>query len=69
MAFKIYFVLFFLLSLLNAQTSILDSNDLGITKPKKIIEAILGDDIEAPGSSAVILDATKSRPDNGLSDI
>lgn len=65
MLFRTCYIILFLFSLLNAQTSILDSKELGITKPKKLIEAILGDNIEAPGGSAVILDASKSRPNNG----
>ena len=65
MFFRIFYVILFLLSLLNAQTSILDSEKIGFKKPKKLIEAILGNDIDALGSSAIILDASKSRPNNG----
>lgn len=65
MFFKIFQITFFLLSFLNAQTSILDSEKLDVKKPRKLIEAILGSDIDAIGSSAIILDASKSRPNNG----
>ena len=65
MLFRILHLIFFILSPLNAQTSILDSEKLEVKKPKKLIEAILGDDIDALGLSAIILDASKSRPNNG----
>ena len=55
----------FLSSFLFSQNSILDSSTTGKKKQKKIIEAIVGDDIEAPGLTSIILDASKSTPNNG----
>ena len=65
MSLRNCYIIYFIFSLLIAQTSILDSEKLEVKKSKKLIEAVLGEDIEAPGSSAIILDASKSRPDNG----
>ncbi len=65
MSLRNCYIIYFTFSLLIAQTSILDSEKLEVKKSKKLIEAALGEDIEAPGSSAIILDASKSRPDNG----
>ena len=65
MSLRNCYIIYFIFSLLIAQTSILDSEKLEVKKSKKLIEAVLGEDIEGPGSSAIILDASKSRPDNG----
>ena len=58
-------LVFFLSSFLFSQNSILDSSSIGKKKQKKIIEAIAGNDIEVPGLTSIILDASKSTPNNG----
>ena len=55
----------FLSSFLFSQNSILDSSTLGKKKQKKIIEAVAGNDIEVSGLTSIILDASKSTPNNG----
>ena len=36
-----------------------------LVQQKKIIEAVAGNDIEVPGLTSIILDASKSTPNNG----
>ena len=58
---KLLLILFFSTNFLFTQNTSSETKE----KPKKIIEAILGSDVEAPSLTSIILDASKSRPNNG----
>ena len=58
---KLLLILFFSTNFLFTQNTSFETKE----KPKKIIEAILGSDVEAPSLTSIILDASKSRPNNG----
>jgi len=53
-----------ILNLLNAQELIYDEG-LSSRLKSRAVKAELGNDIEAPAGSVIILDASRSRPDNG----
>ena len=53
-----------ILNLLNAQELIFDEG-LAPRLKSRSVKAELGNDIEAPAGSVIILDASRSRPDNG----
>ena len=53
-----------ILNLLNAQELIFDEG-LAPRLKSRSVKAELGNDIEAPAGSIIILDASRSRPDNG----
>ena len=61
LSLKLLLILFFSTNFLFTQNTSSETKE----KPKKIIEAILGSDVEAPSLTSIILDASKSRPNNG----
>ena len=57
-----------ILNLLNSQEMIYDEG-LAPRLKSRAVKAELGNDIEAPAGSIIILDASRSRPDNGSENI